>query len=129
MRATRFEFEYRFWIICAIYFVAFGLSIFDHTQFIVGLRQLIAPGIALPTPAAATFARIVIAIGAALVFVSAALRTWAAAYLRTSIVHDTAQHAEALIADGPFRYMRNPLYLRSEERRVGKECRSRWSPY
>ena len=23
----------------------------------------------------------------------------------------------------------NPLYWRSEERRVGKECRSRWSPY
>ena len=23
----------------------------------------------------------------------------------------------------------NILYLRSEERRVGKECRSRWSPY
>src|SRR3712207_3954542 len=23
----------------------------------------------------------------------------------------------------------NPLELRSEERRVGKECRSRWSPY
>ena len=22
-----------------------------------------------------------------------------------------------------------PKYLRSEERRVGKECRSRWSPY
>ena len=22
-----------------------------------------------------------------------------------------------------------PLFLRSEERRVGKECRSRWSPY
>ena len=22
-----------------------------------------------------------------------------------------------------------PTYLRSEERRVGKECRSRWSPY
>ena len=24
---------------------------------------------------------------------------------------------------------RTPLLLRSEERRVGKECRSRWSPY
>ena len=23
----------------------------------------------------------------------------------------------------------NPVYPRSEERRVGKECRSRWSPY
>ena len=22
-----------------------------------------------------------------------------------------------------------PIYVRSEERRVGKECRSRWSPY
>ena len=22
-----------------------------------------------------------------------------------------------------------PYYLRSEERRVGKECRSRWAPY
>src|SRR2546423_10782146 len=27
-----------------------------------------------------------------------------------------------------YRYMRYTL-LRSEERRVGKECRSRWSPY
>jgi len=35
----------------------------------------------------------------------------AAAYLRTDIVHDTAQHSEVLIADGPFRYTRNPLYL------------------
>ena len=26
-------------------------------------------------------------------------------------------------------YARNILHLRSEERRVGKECRSRWSPY
>src|SRR2546427_12784855 len=24
---------------------------------------------------------------------------------------------------------RNTLWVRSEERRVGKECRSRWSPY
>ena len=26
-------------------------------------------------------------------------------------------------------WIRADLYLRSEERRVGKECRSRWSPY
>ena len=25
--------------------------------------------------------------------------------------------------------LRNLVYTRSEERRVGKECRSRWSPY
>ena len=57
------------------------------------------------------FNRIAIAAGALLVFIAAALRTWAAAYLRTDIVHDTTQHSEALVADGPFRHTRNPLYL------------------
>jgi len=33
-----------------------------------------------------------------------------------------------LSGDG-FVDFRNELYDRSEERRVGKECRSRWSPY
>jgi protein-S-isoprenylcysteine O-methyltransferase Ste14 len=111
VRATKFEFEKRFWIIWAIYFVGFSLSVFDHTPFIAALRHLIAPSIAPGTPDAERFARAVIAIGALLVFVSAGLRTWGAAYLRTAIVHDTAQHSEALVADGPFRYTRNPLYL------------------
>jgi Phospholipid methyltransferase len=57
------------------------------------------------------FARIVILFGSLLVFLAASLRTWGAAYLRTEVVHDSAQHSEALIADGPFRYTRNPLYL------------------
>src|ERR1035438_2227484 len=29
----------------------------------------------------------------------------------------------------PFMYFSNKTASRSEERRVGKECRSRWSPY
>jgi len=111
MRATKFEFEKRFWIICAIYFAAFFLSAFDHTPFIVALRHLIAPSITRGSRDVDAFARIVILIGALLVFLSAALRTWGAAYLRTEVVHDTAQHSEALVADGPFRYTRNPLYL------------------
>ena len=111
MRATKFEFEYRFWLICGIDFAGFALSAVDHTPFIVALRHLIAPWIVRGRSEAETFARIIILAGALLVFLSAALRTWAAAYLRTSIVHDTAQHSEALVADGPFRYVRNPLYL------------------
>jgi protein-S-isoprenylcysteine O-methyltransferase Ste14 len=111
VRATRFEFEKRFWIICAIYFAGFFLSVFDHTPFIVALRHLIARSIVRGGPETEIFARIVILAGALLVFLTAALRTWAAAYLRTEVVHDTAQHSEALVADGPFRYTRNPLYL------------------
>jgi protein-S-isoprenylcysteine O-methyltransferase Ste14 len=111
VRATRFEFEKRFWIICAIYFVGFFLSVFDQVPFIAALRHLIAPSVMRGSAEAEGFARIVILFGSLLVFLTAALRTWGAAYLRTEVVHDTAQHSEALVADGPFRYARNPLYL------------------
>jgi protein-S-isoprenylcysteine O-methyltransferase Ste14 len=111
VRAIRFEFEKRFWIICAIYFTGFCLSVFDQVPFIVALRHLISPSIAPGGTQAIMFRRIVIVGGALLVFLAAGLRTWAAAYLRTEVVHDTAQHSEALVADGPFRYTRNPLYL------------------
>ena len=36
------------------------------------------------------------------------------------------QYGSQLIVEAEYR---NPNYDRSEERRVGKECRSRWSPY
>jgi protein-S-isoprenylcysteine O-methyltransferase Ste14 len=111
VRATKFEFEKRFWIICAIYFAGFLLSVFDRTPFIAALRHLIAPSVMPGSAEAERFARIVILFGSLLVFLAAALRTWGAAYLRTEVVHDTAQHSEALVADGPFRYTRNPLYL------------------
>lgn len=111
MRATKFEFERRVWIIFAIYFIGFFLSNFDHVGFITWVRRLLAPAIVPGSPEAESFRRIVIALGAILVFLTAALRTWAAAYLRTDIVHDSAQHSDALVADGPFRYVRNPLYL------------------
>ena len=111
VRATRFEFEYRFWIILAIFVAGFSLSWVDHVSFIAAFRRLFAPSIASATHEAAGFSRMVILAGALLVFAAAALRTWAAAYLRTAIVHDTEQHAEALVADGPFRFVRNPLYL------------------
>ena len=111
VRATKLEFEQRFWVIMAIYFAGFFLSAIDHLPFIVWLRHLIAPSVGRGTPEAETFARIVITAGALLVFLAAAVRTWGAAYLKSDVVHDTAQHSEALVADGPFRYSRNPLYL------------------
>jgi protein-S-isoprenylcysteine O-methyltransferase Ste14 len=119
VRATKLEFEKRFWIISAIYFVAFFLSAFDHVPFIAALRRLIAPSILRDSAEAQAFARIVIVIGALFVFLSAAIRTWGAAYLRTSVVHDTSQHSEALVADGPFRYTRNPLYLANLPMAIG----------
>src|SRR5438132_7735923 len=102
-----------------MYFVGFFLSAFDHVPFIVAVRHLIAPSIVRGIPNADLFSRIVILSGAFLVFLSAGLRTWAAAYLRTDIVHDASQHSEALVADGPFRYTRNPLYFGNLPMAVG----------
>jgi protein-S-isoprenylcysteine O-methyltransferase Ste14 len=113
MRATKFEFERRFWIIVVIYAAGFWLTAIDHTGAIAGLRQVLLPRIAADTPEARTFSRALILFGSLLVFAAAALRTWAAAYLRSDVVHDTNQHSGLLVADGPFRHTRNPLYLGS----------------
>ncbi len=105
MKATWFEFERRFWIIAGIYFVAFSISANDPTSFLVQLRHWLAPSdITL-------FTHVALLIGALLVFGAALLRTWGAAYLKSDIVHDTRQHSEVLVADGPFRFSRNPLYF------------------
>jgi protein-S-isoprenylcysteine O-methyltransferase Ste14 len=111
MRATKFEFEQRFWVIGLIFFVGFGLSSIDHVYFAVGLLRLLAPAIDPDSARGIFLLRLIFGAGAALLFLAALLRTWATAYLRTEIVHDAAQHSEALLADGPFRYVRNPLYL------------------
>ena len=47
------------------------------------------------------------------------------AALVTEYGHKWKNVADALNRDG----VRTPKGERSEERRVGKECRSRWSPY
>ncbi len=104
MKATQFEFERRFWIIAAIYIIGFSLAR-DNT-FVNQLRHWVAP-----TVDSHLFTRVFMFFGALLVFGAAALRTWAAAYLRSDIVHDPRQHSETLVADGPFRFTRNPLYF------------------
>ncbi len=46
-----------------------------------------------------------------LVFLAALLRTWATAYLGHDVVTDRALHGERIVASGPYRYLRNPLYV------------------
>lgn len=108
MVATEFEFKNRFWLIGALFFLAFQLFVKDH----VPISQAVADWTVGPSaPSHEAAVRAVLALGAVLTFLAAALRTWAAAYLDSDVVHDRALHSEALVADGPFRHLRNPLYL------------------
>jgi hypothetical protein len=43
--------------------------------------------------------------------VAALIRTWASSYLNASVVYASEVKTESLVADGPYRHMRNPLYF------------------
>jgi protein-S-isoprenylcysteine O-methyltransferase Ste14 len=105
LRATAFEFRHRFWIIAALFTQAFALYAIDHRNAAVAMAARIHrdPWLA--------GARGLFAAGALCAILGAALRTWASAYLRSAVVHDEALHTEGLVADGPYRLVRNPLYL------------------
>jgi len=53
----------------------------------------------------------VIGIAALLVAGAAMIRTWATAYLQSDVVQDPRFRTEILVADGPYRHVRNPLYF------------------
>lgn len=111
MRASTFEFKARFFIIGMIYWIGFFLYRFDPVNTGVGLLRWLAPGMDPDSARGEFWLRGLFFAGALLVFLAAMLRTWATAYLRTEVVHDAGLHSEALVADGPYRYMRNPLYF------------------
>jgi len=54
---------------------------------------------------------IVIALGALVALAGAVLRVWGAAYLGYDVVHHAQMQGGTVMANGPYRYVRNPLYL------------------
>lgn len=50
-------------------------------------------------------------LAAAWIGLGALWRTWGSAYLGANVVQDKQLHSERLVADGPFRQSRNPLYF------------------
>lgn len=112
MQASEFEFRHRFWLFGAVYWVGFGCYAFDHRSTAGWLVSLARGGEADLAPLTLRHAlQLAFALGVALVAAAAALRTWASAYLASERVHDSALRSEALVADGPYRHLRNPLYL------------------
>jgi protein-S-isoprenylcysteine O-methyltransferase Ste14 len=119
MKATGVEYRFRFAIHAILYTLGFtapwllipslaDVPGFTHQSTWLVLSSLLARQGWL-TFGAATIALLVVA----LLFtgLGALLRIWGSAYVGSSIVHSRTMHGTAILADGPFRRTRNPLYL------------------
>jgi protein-S-isoprenylcysteine O-methyltransferase Ste14 len=118
MRATQFEFRFRLLIILLIYALGFWAP-WTWTQGRFGPPATTA-WLALATMLArwgwlhldqATL--LVTGLAILFGFVGAVLRVWGTAFLGASIVHAGPMLAGSVMAAGPYRYVRNPLYLGS----------------
>ncbi len=111
MRATAFEFRHRFCFIILTYFAGFMCYRFDRMSWIDPLARWIFYRAVPHLQSMTHILQGLLVLSALLVAAAAALRTWAGAYLRAEVVFDTRVHADRVVAEGPYRHLRNPLYL------------------
>ena len=108
MKATNWEFTNRAMVFGLILGFTFPLYIVDPQNSTAALANWIE----LRTYWNADHvARILFALAALLLGAAALLRTWASSYLNAGVVYAAEVKTDSLVADGPYRFVRNPLYL------------------
>jgi protein-S-isoprenylcysteine O-methyltransferase Ste14 len=114
MRASAIEFRLRMILQIVIVFFGFWVPWVGGWKFGWQTTTLVWLPFELSRLGLASFATampIAIVLGALAALAGAVLRVWGAAYLGYSTVHHGDMQAGAVMADGPFRFMRNPLYI------------------
>jgi protein-S-isoprenylcysteine O-methyltransferase Ste14 len=109
LAASNIEFKFRFWIFGALFWIAFATYSIDHQNAGAAIVDAIASWRGVQAPGAAYHA--IFGIGALFCIAAAAVRTWGTAYLNSDVMVDARMHTSRLVADGPYRYLRNPLYF------------------
>jgi protein-S-isoprenylcysteine O-methyltransferase Ste14 len=108
VRAAAWEFKNRAILFGMIFGFSFFLASIDHVNVTGWAAMKLAPHTGWSEDGVA---RILFAIAALLVTVAALVRTWASAYLKSDVVYAKEIKVAALVADGPYRQVRNPLYF------------------
>jgi len=108
MRATNWEFKNRAAVFGMILGVSFGFYFLDQENGTAAVANWME---ARWHVNADLVARIMFGGAAVLLMVAALIRTWASAYLHAGVVYAADVKTESLVADGPYRLVRNPLYF------------------
>jgi protein-S-isoprenylcysteine O-methyltransferase Ste14 len=114
MRASSIEFRLRMIIqvvIVVLGFLAPWIGMDDLGRRIATLEWLALQASRAGIASFTFAAPMVVILGALAALVGAVLRVWGAAYLGYGIVHHAEMQAGTVMAAGPYRYVRNPLYL------------------
>lgn len=116
MRASAIEFRLRMAIMAVIISVGAWSPWIDATGSArrISLLEWLPLELSRTGLASFTFATpLVIVLASLIAALGATLRVWGAAYLGPGTVNSMGMKAGAVMADGPFRYVRNPLYIGS----------------
>lgn len=108
MQATAFEFKYRALLFGVLFFVSFAFYAVDSQNVTAAFANSLEHRYGWD---ARVIARLLLAGATLLVGAAALMRTWASAYLTANVVYAAEIKTAALVADGPYRYVRNPLYF------------------
>jgi protein-S-isoprenylcysteine O-methyltransferase Ste14 len=113
MKASPIEFRYRFLIHAIVYCLGFAApwNYWLHLDSIRTWQFLAAWPARNGWLSFSTSTIAVLFLGILFAFAGAFIRTWGTAYLSPSVMQDGDMHGEGIIAAGPYRYLRNPLYL------------------
>lgn len=114
MKASAIEFRLRMVIQAVIVILGFWapwLGTLDTGGRIATLEWLAFEIVRLGIASFAVATPIVIVLGALAAAIGAWLRVWGAAWLGYETVHHGQMQGGAVMASGPFRYVRNPLYM------------------
>ena len=114
MKATAIEFRLRMWIQIVILFLGFWAPWIGALDLSRRMSTLAWLALEISRTGVGSFtvaAPIVIVCGAIAAFIGAVLRVWGVAYLGYGVVHHGDMQGRGVTAAGPYRYMRNPLYV------------------
>ena len=109
MTSAPLDYRFRYILHGLLYFCGFAFYWIPNAHestWLVLTPQLERTGLSFT---GATITLLVVAI--VLSGIGGFLRTWGAAYLGANIVESRDMHGSTVLADGPFRHSRNPLYL------------------